>query len=432
MTRDARYDASPAAAVVAGLMLALNAGGVAQGQQDASFSQFQLNRSLPGARSLAMGGSFVAVADDASAAYANPAGLTLLTRREVSAEGRAWENKFTFTDRGRIEGSPSGRGIDTIPGLVRRDGESRTSAVSFASYVDAVKDRRWIAALYYRTYADFSAQFFSQGVFSDKRFGPYRFKTIFDVNSVGGAFAYQFGDCELYKSCVRVGAALNRFSLHLDALEDVFHDPPNDGPATFHEPLDARARHQGDDAAYAVTAGVLYELGPTVRLAIAYRQGPSFSISENVFGMKSTGRLRLPAEYSAGFSWRCRHDLRLALEVDRVTYSSFIAGNSLERLHLADGTELRLGGEWVLRETSFNNKLIAMAGAWYDPDHSLASKGPIVIEGDLFRRAYFPEGSAQAHFSAGFGVHWRSVQANIAGDVSRQTRTGALSAIYRF
>jgi hypothetical protein len=42
----------------------------------------------PGARSLGLGGVFVALADDATAALADPAGLVQLTEPEVSVEGR--------------------------------------------------------------------------------------------------------------------------------------------------------------------------------------------------------------------------------------------------------------------------------------------------------------------------------------------------------
>ena len=44
----------------------------------------------PGARSLGLGGAFVAVADDATAAWANPSGLMQLVRPEISLEGRSW------------------------------------------------------------------------------------------------------------------------------------------------------------------------------------------------------------------------------------------------------------------------------------------------------------------------------------------------------
>jgi long-subunit fatty acid transport protein len=45
----------------------------------------------PGARSLGLGGAFVALADDATASYANPAGLVQLLRPEISFEARVWD-----------------------------------------------------------------------------------------------------------------------------------------------------------------------------------------------------------------------------------------------------------------------------------------------------------------------------------------------------
>jgi long-chain fatty acid transport protein len=55
------------------------------------FRSFSFNFLNPGARSSAMGGAFIALADDATAAEANPAGLTILTKPEVSFEYRHTE-----------------------------------------------------------------------------------------------------------------------------------------------------------------------------------------------------------------------------------------------------------------------------------------------------------------------------------------------------
>ncbi len=52
------------------------------------FRNFQFSFVNPGARSGAMGGAFIGLADDATAAEANPAGLTILTKPEVSFEYR--------------------------------------------------------------------------------------------------------------------------------------------------------------------------------------------------------------------------------------------------------------------------------------------------------------------------------------------------------
>ena len=72
-----------------------------------------------GARALGMGGAFIGVADDATAAYANPSGLVQLVRPEVSVEGRRWGYSSAYTEGGRASGQPSGRGIDTVAGLRR-------------------------------------------------------------------------------------------------------------------------------------------------------------------------------------------------------------------------------------------------------------------------------------------------------------------------
>jgi hypothetical protein len=77
-----------------------------QGTEDVNAGQFDF--SLPGARSLGMGGSFIALADDATSAYSNPAGLIQLGRPEVSIEYRGWDFEATAIDRGHAFGTPTG------------------------------------------------------------------------------------------------------------------------------------------------------------------------------------------------------------------------------------------------------------------------------------------------------------------------------------
>src|SRR5919106_1786271 len=65
-----------------------------------ALSGLQFNFGNPGARSLGMGGAFLGLADDASAAEANPAGLTILRKPEVSVEGRNYKEHQLFTTSG--------------------------------------------------------------------------------------------------------------------------------------------------------------------------------------------------------------------------------------------------------------------------------------------------------------------------------------------
>jgi long-chain fatty acid transport protein len=57
----------------------------ASGNAQETPSTFEFSFSNPGARSLGLGGAFAALADDATAAFANPAGLVQLVSLEVSA-----------------------------------------------------------------------------------------------------------------------------------------------------------------------------------------------------------------------------------------------------------------------------------------------------------------------------------------------------------
>src|SRR5262245_31586642 len=58
----------------------------------------------PGARSLALAGAFIGLADDATAAATNPAGLVQLARPEISVEGRGWKFITDFVEGGRLSG----------------------------------------------------------------------------------------------------------------------------------------------------------------------------------------------------------------------------------------------------------------------------------------------------------------------------------------
>src|SRR6266851_1389396 len=85
---------------VAALMILVATSVSAQNTDIESLSGLQFNFGNPGARSLGMGGAFLGLADDASAAEANPAGLTILRKPEVSIEARNYLEKQVLTTSG--------------------------------------------------------------------------------------------------------------------------------------------------------------------------------------------------------------------------------------------------------------------------------------------------------------------------------------------
>jgi len=96
---------------------------------------FEFSFSNPGARSVGLGGAFAALADDATAAFANPAGLTQLLASEISLEGRRSSHSTPYVSGGRISGSPTGIGIDTVDHLTYEE-SSDDLGVDFADEVD--------------------------------------------------------------------------------------------------------------------------------------------------------------------------------------------------------------------------------------------------------------------------------------------------------
>src|SRR5262249_51851891 len=83
--------------VLALVMVAGAMAGTATAQSnDEVFLALQWNFSTPGARANGMGRSFIGLADDATAAIANPAGLMNLTRPQVYGEAKNTQLK---TDR---------------------------------------------------------------------------------------------------------------------------------------------------------------------------------------------------------------------------------------------------------------------------------------------------------------------------------------------
>src|SRR5260370_34870099 len=85
---------------VAALMILATTSVFAQNTDIESLSGLQFNFGNPGARSLGMGGAFLGLADDASAAEANPAGLTILRKPEITIEGRNYQEQQVFTTSG--------------------------------------------------------------------------------------------------------------------------------------------------------------------------------------------------------------------------------------------------------------------------------------------------------------------------------------------
>jgi long-chain fatty acid transport protein len=476
------------------LLSGLNGSVWAQTNDDIN-SGVQFNFSTPGARSLAMGGAFLALADDATAAYTNPAGLSNLTTggSEVSLEIRQGRFVNAFTDGGHVGGPPTGIGIDTSDGLVRSDSESDASGLSFLS-VGYVLPRGWTVAVYRHELANFQSAIESQGPMVGSgarlngptgkrdlsRIRPARSVLNLDIVNNGISGAYEFANA------VSIGVGVSYYEFSLDSrTERFFHSEQDfDGDGVVGEADDRANRQlggflgpadmlgdnvyniqtqQGDDEDWGVNIGLLWRVSRRWSLGAAYRQGPDFEVQARyVYGPKGRqpgqsaspnlcspsrtqdciggeGVFHVPDNLGIGVAWSTPSGMtKLTLDYDRVFYSQLT--DDLINILVRDVEDFNRAyyrlddaGEIHL---GFEN--ILGIGAQLVATLRLGAwyDPAHVIEytgSDQVLLARFRPGEDEIHGAVGVGlVVKENLQVDVAIDVSDRTRIGSISLVKFF
>jgi long-subunit fatty acid transport protein len=404
--------------------------------------------SNPGARSLGMGGAFAALADDATAAFANPAGLIQLTEPEVSIEGRSWSYSTPYTVGGRAAGQPSGLGIDTVEGPLRGESKVDLNGLSFVSAVYPLSEVSF--AFFQHQLLNFEMTQEIQGLFAS---GP-SFKGIvrgpiekglfdFEITTRGLAAGFRVGDR------LSLGLGLSYFDsgsyfvgdeyLPDDATAESFF-----GLATFlPERLSHHVRVEIAAGDWGPAAGFLWSVSPSWKLGGFYREGPELELEgvlvagpvhhELADGQRrplGVAQWRFPDVYGLGLSYRSPDGHWAAgFEWDRVEYSTIL--DSLDRRlqdpgdALDDADELHLGGEYAF---FVGTSVVAVRlGAWHDPDHQFRNES-----GGPFFQAENVPGADELHLAAGVGAALGNLQIDLGLDLSERRDTASMSVIYNF
>ncbi len=441
-------------AALAGTLLATGAGAQLLGPPPLEFSF-----SNPGARSLGLGGAFVALADDATAAFANPAGLVQLTRPEVSIEGRWWDYSTPFTERGRVENAPSGLGIDTETGLVAAESSDQLADLSFLSFVYPRK--RFSLSAYRHQLASFEARGETRGIFfggtscCQTRQFDQRFSTDLEMVRYGISGAYRVSEA------LSFGLGLSYVEGRLTTTGESYLPDDDSVAALFRESSYLperrvfRVSNDLDDDDWGLVGGFLWHLSERWRLGGAFREGPELELAaRGTFGPRPLPELpppgtvidgltpiSFPDVYGFGVAFRSSDgSLTVGFEWDRVEYSTILDSADPDVLlsqgiEIDDGDELHLGVEYVFVRS---RPLVAVRlGAWYDPDHRPRFTGDFRPSGgsrqlNLLAAAAFPGGDDEMHYAAGFGLAFAGYQIDVGVDFSELVDTVAASMIYNF
>ncbi len=451
--------------------LALALPAAAQNTDIESLSGLQFNFGNPGARSLGMGGAFLGLADDASAAEANPAGLTILRKPEISLEGRNYLEEQLFTTSG------------TFPDLKRTafTHYSRRAELTFGSFVYPVKNFTF-GVYYHQPLKNEGAgrvvperNQFTGAVTTDvpnfflPKNGPapvssaecdqIRLRqndpfacleyTILPFISaltiqertfgIAGAYKignFSFGATARYQRfnetafTFRVTPTFDFDSISVQATSDIRND--NDR---------AKDKH---DVTFA--GGVKWAPGDKFSIGAVYKQGakftaPTFAANRNTgceFMRVSNTTFHVPDVYGAGVSVRPIPVLTINADAVHVTYSNlvdnFVSVNedirSIDKAYKAsDVTEIHVGAEYFF---AMKVPFALRAGWWRDPAHSIEYRGPLALPDAVAAAILYPKGAAQKHVSVGGGFAWPRFQIDAAYDTSKYYKVGSLSAVVRF
>lgn len=401
------------------------------------------NLSNPGARSMGMGGAFLGLADDATAAYTNPAGLTQLVTPEISAEGRHTDYSIPHVSGGSASLSPfNGSGLQTS------DADSSRTNLSFISFV--YPHDRWSFAFYRDELVRYKGNFATSGdgVTVGNLYQTFPVTADADLKIIDYGFSAGFkaGDA------VSLGAGISYYDFDIRTLMTrVAFAGAFDGVAAG-TPVNSQMQ-RGSDNDVSVNLGARFVLSEHWSAGLTYRRGPKFSYeATNTILLTTDGnpfvavdlkdvRFKVPDEFGAGLSWHPTDSLVINFDADYIQYSQLthgvqsLFGNgeaTVSSLSIPNGTELHLGGEYTF--TQMAHPFSLRAGVWHDPRHSIEFKGdPGTDLGASALAVVFHGGQgSQNHVAVGGGFAFAKFQIDAAADFSDQTDTFSLSGVYHF
>lgn len=442
---------------------------------DEVYSALQFNLSNPGARSLSLGGAFLGRPDDATAAYANPAGLTTLDRPEVSAEYRSWNFTSEFVESGTIQAPGSRQGLR----LERTD--DRTSGLSFLSFV--YPRGRFAFGLFRHEAVNYELNFGTRGVAIGGSTGflrPTSATLDLEVESLGASLGFAIYESDDLSSAFRIGVTLSHQELSLVSETVRFDALAPAGPPSFDldcaggqdiapsgapDPIVANCQ-QGESDDATVTIGLLWQQSRSFSIGAVYRQGSEFTyaaadidrraivfpVRRDFLRLEGTfeGRFSVPDVIGVGVALRPRERLLLSLEVDRIEYSVLassllnVIGLPRETLgetsdasdfQVKDGKEIRLGLQYDLISDDRPTDYFLRLGFWLDPDHRIEYVGPpdgqLSVSQQALRTTWLP-GDDEWRYAVGFGVRTRRFVIDVGADFGESRDNVAVSFVLPF
>ncbi len=453
----------------------------ALGQLDSPIlSKVQVNLVNPGGKSLALGGAFVSLADDATAAIANPAGLAQQSSWQLSASGKWMQFSPEFQQQVLAE---DGGFSDVRTYSVSKD----ATFLEFASAAGPVAKNISVSVYYARNLRykmstdDLPGQRYAIVTIhtkGDRLVTEQEFGGIDISNEVYGFSA----GAKLGPVAIGGGLTLNKLSYELTGIGGNPYRVEldnGDGSPPFVYPVSASAE---SGVRVGGIVGFKAELIELIRLTIGgvYRWGPTYDVSYTTVSSSGAtlncatdrslcGGIKVPDDFSIGVSVRPISRLLIAIDGQHVSYSDLASqGVSIVRYTGYDSISNQIVNAvaagsiengWIPRvgaEFSFpfdNFQLFLRGGYHREPAHGLKvslyqetapgsfipdTSKPVLMTSPPFSQALsaqgaFDGGKADNVGSVGVGATIaRHFSIDAAYEFGKFSKSFVLSAFYRF
>jgi long-subunit fatty acid transport protein len=373
---------------------------------DDFFPSLEWNFSTPGARANGMGKTFIGMADDATAAITNPAGLVSLTRPQVYLE---FKNTKLKVDRLAA--------VNSLVSLQPTTVESTFNALSFLSVSAPISDKIAVGFSVHR-FLDYRETFSLETRAIPNSPGNFAFFPVagsgeFRALSFGGSIAFQV------TRGLRLGTTIagNSFKANSNATRYRFRNDLSRSNIIVNQ-------SSIDDTQNAISAsiGALYKANDMVSLGFSYGKSPRFKTSENLMYNPGNAEnlalatnqpllafpgtpppfpkevaINVPDHFGFGVSIRPASTVVIAADVVRMKYSSLTKNTTIiyaspvtgAEFETPDVTEIHFGGEFNVYNMMQKHPIFVRAGVFRNPNHLVNFTGTSDVEANALNRAKY-------------------------------------------
>lgn len=407
----------------------------------------------PGARAAGMGGAFIGLADDSSAAFLNPAGITLLPGMELTIEGRTRSGEIPFSNSNSF----------TYDDLELED----ATELSYLSFV--LPFDKWGIGVFYGAQPETNASVSLEQGFEAPNGNiftvPYAGTLELNDQYYGLGFGYAFENrlrfgASVYsakRSLKSNGTFAERFEINEPGFLYLYDY--SSAASTDWEDSDIGfnvGAHWADES-NTFSVGLSYrselKFGSSLDLAVNFTErfvvdGEELLNRTQSFNDSSGTSNIIPSALTLGFGWRPSPGWVVAVDYAVIDYSarkkelaatfSGQVGSQFgvaEYMDVDDGLEPRAGVEYSF--VAGKSNLSLRGGTWFETDSSAhfdSTKFLLDYPDDTdfgsLMQELFPNRGGVWHGTAGFGIVYGSWVGDIAYDYSSHDQEFVLSVGY--